>query len=245
MSDFSYFAVGFFILFGITCVLPVREVQPVMASFNKLIDVGTDDCEESSGGTYSDTVDKVRLQRTGNFKYIGWRFTNVTIPQGSVIDAADVDWHRNSHDCISGAQCTVFINGVDVDDAAVWSSGNKPSVQTLTTANKLYLLGVSDVTVLIGCGTNITQDVQNIIQEIIDRSGWSSGNALSIVLRAGSGPDFCATCFIDYDMYDKIPFLGSEGDCAAELIISYTPPALDEPAGGFVDSITRLGLPGF
>lgn len=218
-----------------------------MASFNKLIDVGTDDCEESSTGTYSDTALKASLRKSGSYKYIGWRFIDVTIPQGSVIDAADVDWHRNSHDCISGAQCTIFINGVDVDDAAVWSSGNKPSVQTLTAAIKLYGLGVSDLTPLLGCGTVITQDVQNIIQEIIDRPGWSSGNALSIVLRAGGGPDMCNTCFIEYDMYDRVPFLGSAGDCAAELIISYTPPAVssDEPAGGFEDSIMQSGLPGF
>ena len=64
--------------------------------------------------------------------------------------------------------------GDDVDDAAVWSAGNKPSGVTKTTANTALAFGTND--------TFVSQDVTGIVQEIVNRAGWVSGNDMRFAL---------------------------------------------------------------
>lgn len=97
-----------------------------------------------------------------------WRFVNATVPQAATINSATL----NIAAVVAGAG-TGTLNGQAVDDAPNWAngSGNGPVSMAKTTANQTYTAGTTGV-------KNI--DVTAIVQEIVNRAGWASGNALRI-----------------------------------------------------------------
>ena len=111
---------------------------------------------------------------------IGLRFNDVRIPQGVTISSASIEFTSNgSH----SASTTGTIYGQDSDNASTFthSNGNitgrsKTSAsaswtpENWTTAGELYQ----------------TSDITNVVQEIVDRSGWCGGNSLALFLE-GTG----------------------------------------------------------
>ncbi|MBK8820602.1 MAG: hypothetical protein IPN49_16515 [Saprospiraceae bacterium] len=75
-----------------------------------------------------------------------------------------------------------------------------------------------------------TPDIKNIIQEIVNRSGWVSGNALSILITGSSGTR-------EAESWD------GEAAAAPRLYITYTPPSeicnngIDDDGDGFTDCL--------
>lgn len=103
------------------------------------------------------------------------RFTNVNIPKNSKIVNAWLTGPNVSVEVANGAQATIF--GQAHDNAPLFANpGNLPDAVSLTTANT-------------GSFTSPTideqwqYDVTNIVQEIVNRSGWVSGNALAFIYR--------------------------------------------------------------
>lgn len=109
-----------------------------------------------------------------------FRFVNVTVPQGATIDSATLTLNIIN---ISGTPNT-SLYGVDVDNAAAFvDPGNMPSTATRTTAS-----ADPDPT---GTGTKVIT-ITAIVQEIVNRGGWASGNAMAFVIddNAGSGTHY-------------------------------------------------------
>jgi len=108
----------------------------------------------------------------------GLRFRNISIPRGAVIDSAYIV--LTSHE------------GKDAEDVAIitivgHSHGNSPTftMDALITVRDQTSKSV-EWTVNVPWtlwGTYQTPDLKSIVQEIIDRSDWNSGNALSILLK--------------------------------------------------------------
>lgn len=98
----------------------------------------------------------------------GLRFLSVDVPPGATITSATITLDVTS---IAGTpETTVY--GVDVDDAAAWADpGNLPGNASTTTASASgpTATGSQQVT------------VTNIVQEIVDRGGWASGNDMAFV----------------------------------------------------------------
>ena len=61
------------------------------------------------------------------------------------------------------------IVGNDVDNASAYSAGNKPSDNTDTTASFTASVDVATFEGVVGFG-NITRDIKDVIQEIINRA---------------------------------------------------------------------------
>ncbi len=132
------------------------------------------------------------------------RFLNVTIPQGATIDSATLTLNITD---ISGTPDTTLY-GVDEDNAAAFAApGNLPSAATKTTAS-------ADPDPA-GAGSKVIT-ITSIVQEIIDRAGWASGNAMAFVGddNAGTGPSYWSA--EDYE---------DAGTAEATLDITYTVPA--------------------
>ena len=109
------------------------------------------------------------------------RFLNVTIPNGAIITSATFKIRGRS------GTSTVYskIRAHDSDDSAQASVDNKPHTWSLTTAGTDFDTNGGDGWV----GVWQSIDVTDVVQEIIDRSGWVSGNALQIVTKDdGSSP---------------------------------------------------------
>jgi len=115
----------------------------------------------------------------------GWRFQNVEVPQGATINSAYFKpyFQTAEGDPIITVDITTRIYGVDEDDVDVWEDGtNNPKDATLTTEYVDW--NTKDK---VGLYQQAEIDVTDIVQEIIDRSGWTSGNALAFYTEHCTG----------------------------------------------------------
>lgn len=101
----------------------------------------------------------------------GALFQNVTIPNAATIDAATGKIQTSS----TGADdANVDILGEDVDNSDDFAVTADVTSRVRTTASVTWAsdgLGVGEIT---------TPSIISVIQEIVDRAGWASGNALMI-----------------------------------------------------------------
>lgn len=109
-----------------------------------------------------------------------YRFTSITIPQGTTINSAilssKVDLKGSS-----SSDTKVKIYGIDEDNTAAFSSS--PMSRTQTTA-----FTTENVT-LPPEGQFSNHDVTTQVQEIISRANWASGNALGILIFNDTSPE--------------------------------------------------------
>ena len=115
------------------------------------------------------------------------RFQGLAIAQGTPITQALLK--LGVIDVAGTPNTTVY--GVDEDDAAAFADpGNLPSNATRTAAS----------TVFTPTGRGLASiDVTAIVQEIIDRAGWGSGNDIAFVMddNAGSGTNYWVAHDVD------------------------------------------------
>lgn len=146
-----------------------------MTIFTTAIAASADDAYESSGSM--DLTSGLILVNTANRRG-GWRFTNITIPPGSTINSATIEFYITSGS-YDDPNVTIFCE--DVDDAAAFTTTtNDISSRALTSASTPWI--ASDV----GTGAHSTPSFASSVQEVIDRGGWASGNDLVVIITADS-----------------------------------------------------------
>jgi len=140
-----------------------------------------DDAEErkSDGKMYLNDHD---LDLEPDF-LVGLRWDNINIPQGASIASADIQFTAEDEDATPSAIYTIY--GQMIDDAPAFSNIN-------------YDISSRDIsrTVAEVTWSNVppwdegeisedtrTPDISNIIEEIVGRPGWVSGNAFVIIIR--------------------------------------------------------------
>ena len=107
----------------------------------------------------------------------GLRFRNIFIPRGAVIDSAFII--LVSHEGKSAEDVArITIAGEAADNALTFTEDALITSRPRTAATLLW--EVAEAWEL--WGVYRTPDLKAIIQEIIDRSGWSAGNALTLFL---------------------------------------------------------------
>ena len=118
-------------------------------------------------------------------QHVGLRFRGLNAPQGSTVDDAYIQFTVDQTKFAGAVQLTV--EGVDEDDSGQWSGYNDVSSSTKTTANTTWdPPNWNDVG---ESGEDERVDVTSIVQEIVDRGGWSAGNNISFAISyvQGSG----------------------------------------------------------
>lgn len=155
-----------------------------MAIFTARITAGQDDCYSTSGETFDNDNIQVILGYNGTYVFNGgFRFLNVTIPQGATINSAKITMRARLD---KTGTCAVNIYGNDVDDAPAFadSSQNRPSDIVVTTATVAYSIPSWSA------NTDYdTPDLKSIVQEIVDRAGWSSGNDMRFAFKNGTSSE--------------------------------------------------------
>lgn len=147
----------------------------------------TSDAEEtvSNGSMYIDSSD-LELTWDGHTQIIGMRFRGVNIPTGVIITNAYIEFtadETNNDDNIDG---TLTIEGEDVGDAGRYEDiAYNISSRPRTSASAVWVLDNSNEWENVG-DTAQTPDLKTIVQEIVDRGDWSSGNDMAFIL-SGSG----------------------------------------------------------
>ncbi|MEE9445787.1 MAG: S8 family serine peptidase [Cocleimonas sp.] len=149
------------------------------------ISTSSDDAEEDTatgrvnrGSSDLELVD----QRTRN-QLVGMRFNNLAIPQGAIITNASIQFQVD--EAHSGT-ASLMIEGEATDSALTFTSANGNISSRVLTGAAVDWTPVPWTTVGEAGSNQQTPDITSIIQEIVDRSGWSTGNSLAVII-SGTG----------------------------------------------------------
>lgn len=136
-----------------------------------------DDVEEQANGSVQRTSGDLDISD----KTVGLRFTAVEVPQGATILNAYLE--VNADGSSTDGNPTIVVKGENADNSSPFTSSiNDVTSRALTSAGVNWTLGSFPSDSI----WHASPDLKTLIQEIINRSGWTSGNALSLVLGADS-----------------------------------------------------------
>jgi len=170
---------------GLTSAPVTRSITlfpPGVSGFEARVAASADDAEESSTGSVNLTGTGLELTQDTSNQTVGMRWTGITVPQGAVITAAWVQFGAR----IADTQATTL---------AFWAEASNNATAFTTSTGNISSRPRSSVSVAWSPGAwaageagpnQRTPDLKTIIQQVVSRSGWASGNALAIVVT-GSG----------------------------------------------------------
>jgi len=185
-------------------------------SISVAISNGSDDVEEynTDGTLYTNSSDlEFCYDGSAGNQHVGLRFQGVNIPQGAIITNAYIQMRADETD---NTNLDVFIAGHDADNSAAWSGSYAVSGRTKTSATTTWVHNgttawTADVTIA------QTPSLSAMVEEIVNRPGWSSGNAMSFIFWDNNSDQ-------DERVADPI-----EGGYAPILFVDYTMPTLPTP----------------
>ena len=159
-------------------------IPPVQAPSIEVSPIDTEDDAFITGiGAYFGDTPWLFLKDANQELTIGNRFRNVTIPQGTKINNATLFVRTiYLYQPVFGADFSelVTIYGDDADDSLSFSDSGS---FTRPYTDALVVWNISDVT-----GNQWNEvSVTGIVQEIVDRIGWVSGNDLSLIIESVKG----------------------------------------------------------
>ena len=143
-----------------------------------------DDAEEKPSGSISLSSSDLELTTDGsNNQWIGMRFAGISIPVGATISNAWVQFQTDETGS-STTQLRIYAQAADNAAGFATNSGNVSS-RTRTGNQVNWSVAPWPVRNVAGADQR-TPDLSSIVQEVVSRSGWQSGQAL-VVLIDGSG----------------------------------------------------------
>ena len=175
-----------------------------MATVALQVGSGNDDGSEPGAGTPNlSGANEIAMLTNSVNTWLALRFTNVTVPQGSTINSAtlEVNIVGTSYD---DPDVDVYLEDAD-NSAALSTSSNNISGRTKTTAK------VTWSSTGVGSGWKSPGDLAAVVQEVVDRGGWVSGNALTVLFDSLSSANNLRIRPYEYDT-----------TLAAKLTIDYT-----------------------
>jgi hypothetical protein len=182
-----------------------------MATFSTSVSATADDCMEFVGALFDDAESIFGLLAVGRSidpldVHSGLRFLNVTIPQGATINTATVTvYNQVTQDDSLTLSARWYAWAAD-DAGQFTSGGNLPSTVSKTTAFTAFTQGTATP-------ANIAHNVASILQEIVNRGGWVSGNDVNFIAFENGSPDGCIDAYEGFD---------SAGGTPALLQVDYT-----------------------
>lgn len=197
------------------------------ANFTARISNGNDDAEEkvSDGDMKRSSSDLEMVMDGSKEQLVGMRFRNVSIPQNSRIIDAYIEFEADESD---SGNTSLTIAGEDTDNAAIFSNSDyNISSRTKTTA----YVNWNSISSWSRNSVYQTPDISNIIQEIVGRPNWESGNAMVIIVE-GHGARVAES-------------YNGESDEAPMIVIDYcTPPeGCDISSAGAIAICNDNGTP--
>jgi hypothetical protein len=148
------------------------------------VSASSDDAEERSSGSVSLSSSDLELIRDGtNNQTVGMRFNGVHIPQGSVISNAYVQFQVDETKNEPGV---LTIQAQAIDDAPTFTTASKSISTRARTAASVEWSPPPWSTVGQAGPDQRTPNIASVIQEVVDRPGWASGNSFVLVIN-GTG----------------------------------------------------------
>ena len=155
----------------------------------------------------------IYMGEQGTKNRIMWfRFAGVNVPQGASVTSAFLTVVPRGVSSVNNLDGDIYAD--DVDDAAQVGASSRPSQWTKTTASVPFPGTWGSVGVAKAIG------ITSIIQEIVDRTGWSSGNAIRIAMFPD--PNTAMAGSYNYIMLDASGTNNTGSTTPANLTIIYT-----------------------
>ena len=150
----------------------------------KQIATSADDGNQSSNG--NNYLSNQEITLSSSYPYAGLRFTGIPFDYKSInnfaIEEAYIEMTSSSNG--GGYSGSMRIYGENVDNApALSNSKNALSSKSLTTNSTLW----SYTTSFTSGVTYRSPDISPIIKELMTRSGWTAGNAMTFVINRTAG----------------------------------------------------------
>ncbi len=200
----------------ITIIVNNQSSTSSINIINREIITSSDDAEDRYDGSINNlSGNTLEL----NIDHIGLRFTNIAIPQGVTINNAYMTFIAKA----TGTAPISTIYGEAIDNSTTFNS-TAGSVKNIPKTNA----SISWTSPTWAINTIIdTPSINNIVQEIINRSGWQSGNAMTFIIP---GTGISGT----EGIYSYDSSIASGGGKAPKLHIEFssqiTPPDTISPA---------------
>ncbi|MBX2837739.1 MAG: VWA domain-containing protein [Gammaproteobacteria bacterium] len=143
---------------------------------------GSDDAEQyvNSGWVERDSSDLEFTRDGSTQQMIGMRFRDIAIPQGATIESANIEFEVDKN---RSGDITVRFFGHDRNSSYQFREKyNHISNRTLTTASTDWAIPVAAQNAKVN-----SPDLKDIVQEIVDRGGWNSGNSMAFIVKHVSG----------------------------------------------------------
>lgn len=212
-----------------TCVKIGQE-----QSFERVMDIGPFQPGLSEDDAYVDVLATTITTGTAFLAFgnnvtqlhTGVRFNNVGIPPGAIVTKAFIRFTAEANDATDTVNTDIY--GEDVDDAPTFSTYADFMARTRTTAKVDW----DAVPHFVAGSTYDTPDLSAIIQEIIDRPGWSAANSVVLFvqdnasdLNAYRQPSSWDSAldepmlYIDYVLDDTLAY-GQEPTCANHVYVA-------------------------
>ncbi|MEM9819521.1 MAG: CotH kinase family protein [Bacteroidota bacterium] len=162
-----------------------------MVSYQALISAqissGADDAEEPVGFDFlslDDNIIRIVNDWSGD-QTVGFRFTNLEITPGATIKSAHIEF-ITGFPSLSVGPCDIDIYGHNTGNAPTFeNTAQNISNRPFTSASVNWQPEDWDVPSDPG-EVRVTPDLSTILQEVIDRPDWGSGNAVALVMQ-GTG----------------------------------------------------------
>ena len=158
-------------------------VLPASLPIDRRIAAASDDAEEDAAGNISGNTSDIELVYSGTNQTVGLRFTNVTVPAGAAISGAYIQFEADE---IQSEVTNLTLRGQAADNAGTFTTAaGNVSTRPRTTASVSW--SPAAWTLVGEAGSNQrTSELKTVLQEIVNRPGWASGNSLVLIV-SGTG----------------------------------------------------------
>jgi len=167
-------------------VSSVISFGPTTGKVCGVVASGSDDAEERvSNGAMSLTSSDLELTADGaNDQVVGIRYSNMTIPKGATITSAYIQFVCDE---TNSAAVSLRIRGHNVDNSPTFTTTAYNISSRVKTTSSVTWNPVAWPTAGQAADRQQTPDLSSIVQEIVDRPGWTSGNTISLLIDRLSG----------------------------------------------------------
>ncbi|MCB0599288.1 MAG: hypothetical protein KDD28_34775, partial [Phaeodactylibacter sp.] len=185
----------------------------------------SDDAEEFTSGVidlYSSDLELIQDPTKGP-QTVGMRFTGLNIPPGASITKAFIQFTTDESRNVD--PCLLNIYGQASDDAATFTNNNFDVTSRPRTSTALFWSPQSWTLTGSAGAAQQTPDISSIVQEIVNRSGYSSNSSIAIIIDGVGGrtaeafegqpdqaPELCVEYFMPPPSYDCPALQANIGD---------------------------------
>ncbi len=215
--------VAFFLAVATGLLFAPAPVSAVTQTFEIQVGASESDAEEDSLGAVNLT--DTTLDLGGLYRKVGLRFANVTLQKNAPITRAYIEFSTAGQD---SANTTFSIEAVAQDNPTAFTTGIF-NISTLPVYSEAvnWVMNYAWVTT---DEVHQSADITALVQKLVDRSGWASGNAMAFVISNGE------------DVFRKAKSWNADPAKAPKLHIEYAVNVVDVRVSAATDDIHQSSI---